>query len=510
MHDACKNARMRPPAPSSASRAAPGRTAAAWVRAALWLLASVAGAAWIARAELAQMREAFDTDARIAHRLLSQQVVQHDAILATLALLQPAGDAAGSAAPEQRLSALYPHILGVVRREASQPWPDDALQSAEAASSQARRPVLADADFARERYRVVLAATPVSYALIVQARRMVPWSEWPLRADGPVRVALEHAGQQLVLQEGAPATGGWTFDFRKHLAAESQPFDVVLSRSVGWRELPWGAMLLWAAVAALLLAAQWMWQRQRTARRRAEDLLRLGQVARLNTLGELAAGMAHELNQPLTAVLANTQAAARLLADDPPDLETARGAMTQAAEQARRAAGVVARLRRAVERPGATAQTQSVDLAHSARDTLHLLEPECTRRGVVPSIEATGAVNVRADPVALEQIVHNLVMNALQALEQVDAGRRRLSLRVSRDSNAGRLEVIDSGPGIAPELLPRIFEPFVTTRADGLGLGLSLCETLATGLGGSLVAGAATGGGAVFTLTLPLADGDDA
>ena len=92
------------------------------------------------------------------------------------------------------------------------------------------------------------------------------------------------------------------------------------------------------------------------ARQRAEELLRLGQVARLNTLGELAAGMAHELNQPLTALLSSTQAAQRLLADDPPDLDTAQTAMARAVEQARRASTVVGRLRRLVERPDLAAR----------------------------------------------------------------------------------------------------------------------------------------------------------
>src|SRR5262245_18736392 len=112
-------------------------------------------------------------------------------------------------------------------------------------------------------------------------------------------------------------------------------------------------------------------RRQRIERRSAEDLLRLGQVARLNALGELAAGMAHELNQPLTAVLANTQAARRLLDEDPPELATARTAMKQAAEQARRAAEVVGRLRRVIERPDRKADTRPVALQDVLRGALH-------------------------------------------------------------------------------------------------------------------------------------------
>jgi C4-dicarboxylate-specific signal transduction histidine kinase len=213
--------------------------------------------------------------------------------------------------------------------------------------------------------------------------------------------------------------------------------------------------------------------------------------------------MAHELNQPLTAVMASTQAARRLLADDPPELGTARGAMDQAVEQARRASEVVGRLRRAVERPDLSGQTQVVDLADAVRRALYLLEPECQRRGVTPVVEAATPVTVMAEPVALDQIIHNLLMNALQALEQSPA-QRALTVRVDHQAPWGRIQVIDSGPGIAPDALPRIFEPFFSTRAGGLGLGLSLCETLALHMGGALAAGANEPRGAVFTLTLPL------
>jgi C4-dicarboxylate-specific signal transduction histidine kinase len=336
---------------------------------------------------------------------------------------------------------------------------------------------------------------------------MVPWSEWPMTPDtSPVQMALVQGDTRFMLQPGRVAPGGWQYAFSKHLAAESQPFDVVARRSIGWGELPWWQMLAWAAlVAAAMAGATWL-QRQAAARRRAEELLRLGQVTRLNALGELAAGMAHELNQPLTALLANTQAARRLLADDPPDIATSRDAMGQAVEQARRASDVVGRLRRAVERPDLAGQLRPVDLQEAVRNALYLLEPEYRRRGVDPLLEAgTSGVQVMADPVALEQIVHNLLMNALQALEQMPAGERRLSLSVARDNTHGLLSVQDSGPGIAADVLPRVFEPFFSTRSGGLGLGLSLCETLASGMGGSLSAANAAARGAVFRLTLPLA-----
>ncbi len=475
-----------------------------WIGLLLWGLITALGCLLLARIELAQQRDAFETDARIAHRLLSQRVVQHDAVVATLALLQTAADASR---PEQRLGSLYPQILSVQRRDAGAVWPDERLRVAETVSRALRRPALAGVDFARGRYLLVLAAEPASFALQMDLRAVVPWSEWPMAPEtSPVRVVLAHEGQEWVVQPGRLGQGGWRFDFRKHLAADSQPFDVVASRQVSWSELPWAWMLTWAALVAAVLAGWLAWLRQHAARRRAEELLRLGQVARLNTLGELAAGMAHELNQPLTALLANTQASVRLLDEDLPDMPVIRGAMAQAVEQARRAAAVVGRLRRAVERPDLAAQLQAVELQQAVQNALYLLEPELSRRAVVPQVETPNhAVTVLAEPVALEQIIHNLLMNALQALEQVPARERQLTLAVHVQAGLGTFTVTDSGTGMTDEVLARIFEPFFTTREAGLGLGLSLCETLATGMGGSLKAGQHAPRGAEFRLALPLA-----
>jgi signal transduction histidine kinase len=473
-----------------------------WVLA--WVALSALGSVVLARMELTRLQDAFETDARIAHRLLSQRVVQHDAVLATLALLQPA---AQGSPPEQLLPSVYPQILKVQRRDARTTWTDTQLQSAEDQSRTLRRPALANLDLAQSRYTLVLAAQPASYALEMDLRAVVPWNEWPMPPDtSPVRVTLNHNDQAFVLQPGRLGQGGWRFEFHKHLAAESQPFDVAAARQVGWGELPWAFMLGWSALVAGLLAVWRAVLQQRTERKRAEELLRLGQVARLNTLGELAAGMAHELNQPLTAVLASTQAASRLLNETPPELDTARTAMTQAAEQARRAADVVGRLRRVVEQPRGNAELQSVNMEDVVRNALHLLEPEFTRREVTLQLDApTEALHVQAEPIALEQIIHNLLMNALQALEKVPPLERTLTVRLGRQDKLGTIAIEDSGMGIASDLLPRLFEPFFTTRESGLGLGLSLCETLASGMGGSVVAQNHAPRGAVFTLSLPLA-----
>ena len=450
-----------------------------FIPAVLWLTVSALGCVAMARLELNRLRDDFETNARIAHRLLSQRAVQHDAVMAMLALIQPAPEASQ---PEQRLPSVYPQIIGVQRRDRDAVWTDERLAAAETVSRALQRPVLAVADFARGRYQLVLAAEPTSFGLQLDLRAVVPWSEWPMAPEtSPVRVTLEQDKQSYVLQPGRIRDGGWP-------------------------ELPWGWMLAWTLLVAVLTAGGLALLRQRAERQRAEELLRLGRVGRLNTMGELAAGMAHELNQPLTALLANTQAASRLLDEDPPELPIARKAMAQAAEQARRASDVVGRLRRAVERPAMAVQMVAVNLEEAVNNALYLLEPEFSRHQVLPKVSLQQASpRVLADPVALEQVIHNLLTNALQALDRMPAMERQITLQLGTDGDCGVLKVIDTGPGIAADVLQRVFEPFFSTREGGLGLGLSLCETLASSMGGSLAASHNTPRGAVFRLTLPLA-----
>lgn len=500
------------------------------------LAVALAGSAWIARDAVARRHAAFETDARIVHRVLSQRLVQHDAILGTLALLQPGGAAdGGGPGPEQRLTALIPQVQRVLRRENGEPWSTDgvldaALREAEAASRQQQRAVAAavalEAAAGGGRYWLVRAATPASFALLIDVRELVAGAaaggEWPLAASAPggaaLRATLHHAGQRALLAPAGPVAATspaaepprWPYAFAKALAAESQPFELRIEGGSGWRDLPWLAMAAWCALVTALAAAGAFAWRARAEQRRSRELLRLGRVGRLNALGELAAGIAHELNQPLTAVVASSGAAQRLLADAEPDLPTARQAMRQAAEQARRAAEVVARLRRLIERPAADrGAVAAVPLAPLLNGALDLYRAELRRLGVRADVTCEPAdCAVLAEPVALEQIVHNLIANALHALTEADAAERELRLAVQADAASGRVRLVvrDTGPGIAPEVLPRLFEPFVTTREGGLGLGLSLSETLAAGMGGSLSAANVTAPrGAAFTLELPIA-----
>jgi len=467
------------------------------------LILSLAVSAWLANAALLRLQREFETHSDIVHRVLSLRAVEHEAILATLALL----DTPATAEAAHRLPSIYPRILTVLRRQGEETWSAvpvaTELAVAEAASRRAGRAWGLVSAMEQGRLWLVLAGETSSHALQIDLAGMVTDADWPFDCDTPVRVELVHAGHQWRIHAGADLAGGWRFVVDTPLAARSQPFDVVAERRVGWNELPWGAMLASCVLITGIMGGLVVLRQQRVARRRAEELLRLGQVGRLNAMGELAAGMAHELNQPLTAILANTQAAVRLLRDEPPDTETASVAMEAAAAQARRTADVLARLRRTVERPGRADPLVEADLGAVVGAALHLLEPRLKAAGVRVSREGESALKVRGDSVAVEQIVHNLLANALQALQRVPEGERRLRLTLEAQAGQASLTVIDHGPGIPEAQRARVFEPFYTTREDGLGLGLSLCESLAASMDGQLELLDLPGPGAAFRLTLP-------
>ena len=472
-----------------------------------WVIASAMGGALLGQLELNRLNDAFEGDARVAYRLLNHRAGQHDALLSTLTLLRATGD---PSRPEQRLSAVYPQIVSVQHRDANTVWPQAHLAAAEAESRKLGRAVMTEPAIAKGRYQLVMAAEPASYAVQIDVRGMVPWSEWPMAADAsPVRLTLDYAGESFVLQPGhvnAVNASGWQFGFSQKLTSASQPFEMVAQRQVVWSELPWSQMATWSLLVALLLLAARALLRQRTDGRRAHELLRLGQVARLNTLGELAAGMANDLNQPVAEMLTNTRIANRVLNENPPDVLTGQLALKDALTHAQRVSDVINRLRYVVSRPDKSARTEDVDLAALARRALHLLEPELRRHGIDTQFELEGpAFSVRGDPGALEQIMYNLLLNAMQSLDMVQINDRRLVVSLGASDKHGHFMVRDTGLGIPTDVLPHIFEPFFTTREGGLGLGLSLSESMAHDMGGTLTAFNQTPHGAEFRLSLPLA-----
>ena len=245
-----------------------------------------------------------------------------------------------------------------------------------------------------------------------------------------------------------------------------------------------------------------------TAQKRAEEQqqqreAQLQRVQRVITVGEMASTLAHELNQPLAALVNYAAAARSLAAQGKTDLLN--DSLTALSSQALRAADIVGRIRRWVrQHPEAR---EPCDLNATVDQSLALLlRAEARRHGVAVRLElAPGPQRVNADRVLLEQVVLNLGLNALQAMHThgTPPADRELLLRTTSDTRFACLEVLDRGPGLPPEIAERLFEPFFTTRSDGLGLGLNICRSIVESMGGELRARNREGGGAVFEIRLP-------
>jgi PAS domain S-box-containing protein len=247
-----------------------------------------------------------------------------------------------------------------------------------------------------------------------------------------------------------------------------------------------------------------------TEQRRAEDALselraELAHVARVSTLGELTASIAHEVNQPLAAVVANGEAGLRWLSREVPNLPEVRLSMERMIGNARRASEVVARLR-ALARKEETPRS-AFTLNDVVEDILPLVEREFARHAVTLRLDLEPhPLRLFGDRLQIQQVVINLVMNAVQAMADVEDRPRALSIRSARetdDAGGAILEVTDSGVGIDADSVGKLFSPFYSTKGDGMGMGLSICRTIVEAHGGQMRASPAAPHGATFTFRLP-------
>jgi PAS domain S-box-containing protein len=245
-----------------------------------------------------------------------------------------------------------------------------------------------------------------------------------------------------------------------------------------------------------------------TARRLAEDAMRaaqseLAQVARLTTMGEMTASIAHEINQPLAAIVANGNAGLRWLANATPDIDEVRATLKRIVNDGHRAGRVISGVR-TMCRKGGHAKT-IVDVNELVRDVLTLVRGEPDSRGVSVRTELEPLPQVLADRVQLQQVILNLIMNALDAMASVNGRVRVLRLRSERHEPGGVMVTVqDSGTGIDKKDMDRIFEPFFTTKPHGMGMGLPICRSIVEAHGGRLMASHDHPYGTVFQMILPV------
>ncbi len=244
-----------------------------------------------------------------------------------------------------------------------------------------------------------------------------------------------------------------------------------------------------------------------TAARHAEEALRqtqatLAHIARVTTLGELTASIAHEVNQPLAAAITNCNTSLRWLAHDPPNVEEAREAASRAVKDATRAASTISRIRLLSKK--SEPQHQPIDVNEVIRETALLLRDEAERYAIaIRTNLAPDLPRVMADGVQLQQVFINLMLNAIEAMKGMD-GAGELTIR-SQQSDRGQLliSVCDTGVGVAPHHADRIFDIFFTTKHGGIGMGLPISRSIVESHGGRLWAGSNSGQGATFHFTLP-------
>ena len=248
-------------------------------------------------------------------------------------------------------------------------------------------------------------------------------------------------------------------------------------------------------------------ERQQTELRLHDLQEALAHVSRVTAMGTLATAIAHELNQPLTAIANYVETAEELLEN--PDEETlaiVREAMKDCAKQSVRAGQIVRRLRDFISRGESERRIESLERVVNEASALAMVG--VGERGVAREVKLDPAVDrVLIDRIPVQQVILNLIRNAIEAMENSPVRRLRIASRPAGDGLV-QVSIEDSGPGLAPEVAERLFQPFVSTKGDGMGLGLSICHTIIQGQGGRIWTEASGFGGTAFHFTLIDASGD--
>jgi two-component system, LuxR family, sensor kinase FixL len=249
---------------------------------------------------------------------------------------------------------------------------------------------------------------------------------------------------------------------------------------------------------------------QKSAELRARSLeARLAHVGRFDLMGEMAAGIAHEINQPLSAIATYAQAARRILERDQPAMTTLIDVCRKIDEQALRAGRVIENLRKFIKKQDIV--TETFDVNAVVRDIMNLVDADAHAEGIRVRTEyANGLAAVRGNAIQLQQVLLNLTRNAVDAMRGTLNKDRGIEIETRRATDGGvEITVADHGTGVSAHLGDAIFHPFVTTKREGLGVGLAISRTIVQSFGGTLTYRDNPAGGAVFAVGLPVAKDDD-
>jgi signal transduction histidine kinase len=284
--------------------------------------------------------------------------------------------------------------------------------------------------------------------------------------------------------------------------------EVLFREPTAWERYSWQIS---ATAAALLLQAVMiaglLYEHRRRRKAEIEARQRMSELAHMNrhaTAGELSASIAHELNQPLGAILNNAETATIILNSPSPNLDEMKTIVEEIRRDDKRATEVILRLRRLLKKTAF--ETQNIDLNEKVRQAFLFLSVQAAERNVtLNSSLAQGPLRISGDRVQLQQVILNLVINAMDAMAGAVSGRREVTCSTSVDAGSAKISIADSGPGIPLDKLKKVFEPFFTTKGDGMGMGLSIARSIVEAHRGTIWAENHPGGGAVFHVSIPLA-----
>ena len=270
-----------------------------------------------------------------------------------------------------------------------------------------------------------------------------------------------------------------------------------------WQTLSVAAVLLiQAGLISILLH-----ERHRRANAERESRDRLAELAHANrqaTAGELTSTIAHELNQPLGAILTNTETAELILNSPSPDLSEVKEILADIKRDDIRAGEIIHHMRSFLRR--APFDDEAIDLNDTVRKVFDFLSVQASARNVALYFEPSGVpIRVRGDQVQLQQVIMNLVVNSMDAMAAIPNGRAVVGRTEMNGGSSAVISILDSGPGIPAEKLNEVFDPFFTTKRQGMGIGLSISRTIVQAHKGRIWAENQKEGGAVFRLSLPLA-----
>ncbi|MGA8751573.1 MAG: sensor histidine kinase [Pseudolabrys sp.] len=276
-----------------------------------------------------------------------------------------------------------------------------------------------------------------------------------------------------------------------------------------WEQYRWQIMLIAAALVIQTTLIIWLYYEHRRRRKAEADsrsaFAKFADMNRIATAGELTASIAHEIKQPLAAMVTNANAGLRWLAKETPDLDETRKAMTNVVSDGHRASEVIGSVQAMFKKDNQAKTT--VDLNNVIQDVLGLVRGELQTQGILVQSGLTRPLPlVLGHSGQLQQVILNLVRNAADAMDSVSGRTRALRMKTAiHDPDSVLLSVEDSGAGIAPEDIDRIFESFFTTKSQGMGMGLSICRSIIEAHDGRLWASSSVDHGSVFNIVLPAA-----